>query len=54
MRPQTPVIEEAAQLVTGSLLKDGVLHVFSTGHSHMIVEELFHRTGGLVACESDF
>jgi uncharacterized phosphosugar-binding protein len=45
---QAPVIAEAAHLVAGSLLEDGVLHVFSTGHSHMIAEELFHRTGGLV------
>lgn len=45
---QTQAIAEAARLSAGSLLEDGILHVFSTGHSHMIVEELFYRTGGLV------
>ncbi|HXL03387.1 MAG TPA: SIS domain-containing protein [Bacillota bacterium] len=45
---QTQAIAEAADLAAGSLLEDGVLHVFSTGHSHMIVEEMFYRTGGLV------
>lgn len=45
---QPLAIAEAADFAAGSLLEDGVLHVFSTGHSHMIVEELFYRTGGLV------
>lgn len=27
---------------------NGVLHLFGSGHSHMIVEEAFHRAGGLI------
>ncbi|MDK2991995.1 MAG: hypothetical protein PWP48_1228 [Clostridiales bacterium] len=41
-------INKAAQVVKDSIAKGGVFHAFSTGHSHMIVEELFYRTGGLV------
>lgn len=41
-------IEKAAKIIAKSLEQEGLLHVFSTGHSHMVVEELFYRTGGLV------
>lgn len=41
-------IEKAGKLIVQALGKDGVLHVFSTGHSHMIIEELFYRAGGLI------
>ena len=41
-------IEAAAQAAYESIRKGGLLHVFSTGHSHMIVEEMFYRSGGLV------
>ena len=33
-------IEAAAQAAYESIRKGGLLHVFSTGHSHMIVEEM--------------
>ena len=46
---------EESQLIakTGTVLaevfkRDGLLHVFGCGHSHMIAEELFYRAGGLV------
>lgn len=42
-------IKEAGRLVADSLMKGGMLHLFGTGHSHMLVEELFSRAGGLVA-----
>lgn len=45
---QSGNINRAAQVVKDSIAKGGVFHAFSTGHSHMIVEELFYRTGGLV------
>jgi len=45
---QNSKIKEAGKLISDSLENDGILHVFSTGHSHMIVEELFYRAGGLV------
>ena len=41
-------IEKAGVLIGQALSNEGVLHVFSTGHSHMIAEELFYRAGGLI------
>ena len=41
-------ISQVAKIIAKSLQEDGLLHVFSTGHSHMVVEELFYRAGGLV------
>lgn len=41
-------LAEAGRLIYGSLENGGMLHVFSTGHSHMLVEELFYRAGGLI------
>ncbi len=38
----------AAKLIAGTLERGGVLHVFGSGHSHMLGEELFNRRGGLV------
>lgn len=45
---QAEKIDEAAGCVKDSIDNGGVLHVFSTGHSHMLIEEAFYRTGGLV------
>jgi len=39
---------KASKLIYASIKKGGLLHVFSTGHSHMIVEEMFYRAGGLI------
>jgi len=44
---QSEVIEEASNWITDLFKRDGVLHVFGTGHSHMIAEDLFYRAGGL-------
>ena len=41
-------IEQAAQAAYQSIRQGGLLHAFSTGHSHMMVEELFYRSGGIV------
>ncbi len=38
----------AAEAAYRSIRDGGLLHVFSTGHSHMIVEEMFFRAGGLL------
>ncbi len=46
---QTNNITRSAQIIYNSVANDGVLHVFSTGHSHMIAEEFFYRAGGLIA-----
>lgn len=45
---QAGPIEKAAELVSKSLMAGGVWHVFGTGHSHFIGEELYYRAGGLV------
>lgn len=41
-------LDAAARLVADSLARGGVLHVFGTGHSHILAEEVFFRAGGLV------
>ena len=41
-------MEAAAEAAYESILHGGLLHVFASGHSHMIAEELFFRAGGLV------
>jgi uncharacterized phosphosugar-binding protein len=38
----------AARTAYQSIKNGGLLHVFSSGHSHMIAEEMFYRAGGLV------
>ena len=43
-----PNIRAAAELVADTLAAGRPVHVFGTGHSHMLAEELFYRAGGLV------
>jgi uncharacterized phosphosugar-binding protein len=45
---QTDQFELIAGHIYKSLSCGGILHVFGSGHSHSIAEELFHRAGGLV------
>ncbi|MCP4643253.1 MAG: SIS domain-containing protein [bacterium] len=45
---QADAIAKATELVASSLMNGGVFHVFGTGHSHFIGEELYYRAGGLV------
>ncbi len=40
-------IEAAAALITETLRRDGVVHMFGSGHSHLPPEEAFYRSGGL-------
>lgn len=40
-------IERAAEVVAATLERGGAIHVFGTGHSHILAEELFYRAGGL-------
>ena len=42
-------IRAAATAVADALEAGGVLHVFGTGHSHLLAEEAFYRAGGLAA-----
>jgi uncharacterized phosphosugar-binding protein len=45
---QGAALDRAADAVFRSLAADGVFHVFGSGHSHALAEEVFHRAGGLV------
>lgn len=41
-------IRRCAQHIAGAVRQGGIVHVFGTGHSHMLAEEMFYRAGGLV------
>jgi len=41
-------IKEASKLLTDCIEKDGVIHIFGTGHSKAFAMELVYRAGGLV------
>ena len=45
---QGPLIETVAKKIFDSLNAGGVWNLFGSGHSHMVVEEAFHRAGGLI------
>ncbi len=47
-RMEETAMEAAAGAAYQSILGGGLLHVFATGHSSMIMEEMFFRAGGLV------
>lgn len=49
MEREAGVIEEAARVITQALRRDGVVHLFGSGHSHLPPEEAFYRSGGLAA-----
>jgi uncharacterized phosphosugar-binding protein len=49
LRSQEEAIRRAADAVASTIVADGLFHVFGTGHSHMLAEELFYRAGGLAA-----
>lgn len=40
-------IQKAAEIFAETIKKDKIIHVFGTGHSHMIGIEMFVRAGGL-------
>ena len=42
---QIEQIEAAAQICANSILAEGLVHLFGTGHSRMFVEEMFPRHG---------
>ena len=48
MRSQGENLAKAARAIFDSLRRDGVFHIFGSGHSHALAEEAFHRAGGLV------
>jgi uncharacterized phosphosugar-binding protein len=51
---QAASIHTAGQLVADCLARDGIIHMFGTGHSHILAEELFFRAGGLSAVNPIF
>ena len=42
---QLPALEQASQICAGSIAGGGLVHLFGTGHSRMLVEEMFPRHG---------
>ena len=48
---QQEPIAAAAQIVAETLVHDGLVHVFGSGHSHMLALEGFYRAGGLAAVD---
>ncbi|WP_413375008.1 sugar isomerase domain-containing protein [Alkalihalobacillus sp. 1P02AB] len=46
---QMNAICKTAKRIADSIKQGGVLHIFGSGHSHMIGEDVFYRAGGL-AC----
>ncbi len=49
LRDEGPRIEAAAKVMASCIAEGGIVHVFGSGHSHMMAEEVFHRAGGLFA-----
>lgn len=49
LRDEGPNIEAAAKMMAERIASGGVVHVFGSGHSHMMAEEVFYRAGGLFA-----
>jgi len=41
-------IERAAAWIAETIGDGGVVHLFGSGHSHMVAEEVFHRAGSLL------
>lgn len=46
-KTQSDSIEQAVDWIAELFKQKGVLHIFGTGHSHIISEDLFFRAGGL-------
>lgn len=47
-KEETDVLERAADKVSNAIQRDGVVHLFGCGHSHILTEEVYYRAGGLV------
>lgn len=42
------VINKASEIVKKTIVDGGIVYVFGAGHSSILVEEAFHRAGGLI------
>ena len=49
LRGEGPAIEQAADMLAECIGNGGLVHVFGSGHSHMMAEEVFYRAGSLMA-----
>jgi len=49
---QAEALDTACEWIKDLLEKDGVLHVFGSGHSHAISEDVFWRAGGLAPVDA--
>lgn len=49
---QMAVIDRAAEVVARSMAAGGILHIFGTGHSHLIAEEVVYRAGVLAPVDA--
>lgn len=45
---ETVAIQRGSAMVADVIADGGVIHVFGSGHSHIMAEEVFHRAGGLM------
>lgn len=46
-RDEWPALRAAAEAIADCTAAGGTVHVFGTGHSHLLAEEMFYRAGGL-------
>lgn len=46
---QRSAVAAAAAALAATVRAGGIVHLFGTGHSHMLAEEVFYRAGGLLA-----
>jgi len=44
---QMDQVDEAGTIIANTVMNNGFVYTFGTGHSHMMAEELFYRAGGL-------
>jgi len=49
---QINAIQEAAEILANTVVKDGIVYTFGTGHSHIIAEETAYRAGGLAPMDA--
>ena len=47
LEKQMDKVDEAGTIVANTVMNNGFVYTFGTGHSHMMAEELFYRAGGL-------
>ncbi|MDP1421624.1 SIS domain-containing protein [Peribacillus simplex] len=47
-------IKESVEYISKAVMSDGIIHLFGSGHSHILTEEVFYRAGGLAAIRPIF